>query len=459
MVGPNGTGKSTILCAICLGLGGQPPLLGRADDARLFIKHEKDEASIEIELAPHTTTTAINDDNSNASKGGKTDRGAAAAAAVTHVIRRVIHRHMGSENGKGAGASTYYINGNKSNLKNVKELVSDRYHIHIDNLCTFLPQDKVGSFSGFDKQSLLHETEKALSSHLYQTHLDLIDIEKSLLSSGVDLSALTEELNKLRKENERLEREKELMEERATCLERIDILTKKRLWLLFDIKREETKAIKERREELKKLKKEADKSVRPLVERLAIVEGEHTRMQSRTKAVEVKLKKDKISYEECIVKCDNYTDDIEKEISEYRTIDAQQRKAERDVEKERLRLEEIEQSGQDYPPIADIEKTIKDTHRDMTSFKSQINGERSKLGTMIDRIEDAERTRKETSERLDKLQDDKKLRLSNFCRMFDQVGKAYKFIDENRKMFRHKVWVSEKNGSILLYYVYILYIS
>ncbi|KAL7447892.1 hypothetical protein ACHAWC_000188, partial [Mediolabrus comicus] len=34
VVGPNGTGKSTILCAICLGLGGQPPLLGRADDAR-----------------------------------------------------------------------------------------------------------------------------------------------------------------------------------------------------------------------------------------------------------------------------------------------------------------------------------------------------------------------------------------------------------------------------------------
>ena len=347
---------------------------------------------------------------------------------------------MGSENGKGAGASTYYINGNKSNLKNVKELVSDRSHIHIDNLCTFLPQDKVGSFSGFDKQSLLHETEKALSSHLYQTHLYLMDIEKSLLSSGVDLSALTDELAKLRKENERLEREKELMEERATCLERIDILTKKRLWLLFDIKREETKAIKERREELKKLKKEAEKAIRPLVERLATVEGEHTRMQSRTKAVEMKLKKDKISYDECIVKCDNYTDDIEKEISEYRTIDAQQRKAERDVEKERLRLEQIEQSGQDYPPIADIERTIKDTQREMISIKSQITGERSKLGSMIDRIEDAERTRKETSERLDKLQDDKKLRLSNFCRMYDQVGQAYKFIDENRKMFRHKVW-------------------
>ena len=104
----NNTGKSTILCAICLGLGGQPPLLGRADDARLFIKHEKESASIEIELSPKV--------NSNSGK-----------YEATHIIRRVIERNRGSEKGKGAGASLYYINGHKCNLKSVKELVSDRY--------------------------------------------------------------------------------------------------------------------------------------------------------------------------------------------------------------------------------------------------------------------------------------------------------------------------------------------
>ena len=83
VIGPNGTGKSTILCAICLGLGGQPPLLGRADDVRIFIMRGRDLSEIEIELAPH------HDD-----RNGR-----------THVIKRVIDRNKGSENGRGGAAS------------------------------------------------------------------------------------------------------------------------------------------------------------------------------------------------------------------------------------------------------------------------------------------------------------------------------------------------------------------
>lgn len=36
IVGPNGTGKSSIVCGICLGLAGHPKLLGRAKEVSLF---------------------------------------------------------------------------------------------------------------------------------------------------------------------------------------------------------------------------------------------------------------------------------------------------------------------------------------------------------------------------------------------------------------------------------------
>ena len=50
IVGPNGTGKSTIVCGICLGLAGKPSILGRATKAEEFIKYNCNAAEIELEL-------------------------------------------------------------------------------------------------------------------------------------------------------------------------------------------------------------------------------------------------------------------------------------------------------------------------------------------------------------------------------------------------------------------------
>jgi chromosome segregation ATPase len=39
VIGPNGTGKSTLVCALALGLGGPTSILGRAKDVADFIRH------------------------------------------------------------------------------------------------------------------------------------------------------------------------------------------------------------------------------------------------------------------------------------------------------------------------------------------------------------------------------------------------------------------------------------
>lgn len=36
IVGANGTGKSSIVCAICLGLAGKPSFIGRAEKVRIW---------------------------------------------------------------------------------------------------------------------------------------------------------------------------------------------------------------------------------------------------------------------------------------------------------------------------------------------------------------------------------------------------------------------------------------
>ena len=50
IIGPNGTGKSSIVCAIALVLGGKPNILGRAQAVTEFVKHGCEKGYIEVEL-------------------------------------------------------------------------------------------------------------------------------------------------------------------------------------------------------------------------------------------------------------------------------------------------------------------------------------------------------------------------------------------------------------------------
>ncbi|KAJ4991101.1 SMC N terminal domain-containing protein [Stagonosporopsis vannaccii] len=114
IIGPNGTGKSTLVCAICLGLGWKPELLGRSKELSAFVKHGAAEAEIEIELA-----------------AGEDDR-------VNPMIRRVIRK----EDSK----TVFFINGKHATQKAVMDICR-RFSIQIDNLCQFLPQDRVVEFA------------------------------------------------------------------------------------------------------------------------------------------------------------------------------------------------------------------------------------------------------------------------------------------------------------------------
>lgn len=50
IIGPNGTGKSTIVAAIVLGLGGHPKILGKGEHISSFIKYGHTKATISIDI-------------------------------------------------------------------------------------------------------------------------------------------------------------------------------------------------------------------------------------------------------------------------------------------------------------------------------------------------------------------------------------------------------------------------
>lgn len=155
VIGPNGTGKSTLVNAICLGLGFSPRLLNRADSVAEFVKHGKPSAFVEIEL-----------------KGKK-------AGEKNYVIRLKIRRENNSQK--------FWIDDKEVPHKRVQMLVRDYFNIQVDNLCQFLPQDRVAAFAGLGEIQLLDEMLRAAApdrvinwhQRLKERYRDLAELQKS----------------------------------------------------------------------------------------------------------------------------------------------------------------------------------------------------------------------------------------------------------------------------------------
>ncbi|SPO00005.1 related to structural maintenance of chromosome protein (SMC) [Cephalotrichum gorgonifer] len=165
VIGPNGTGKSTLVNAICLGLGFPPKLLNRADAVSEFIKHGKPSAFVEIELKcqPHDTSN--------------------------YIIRLKIRRENNS--------SKFWLDSKEVSQKTIQALVTKELNIQVDNLCQFLPQDRVAAFAGLGEIELLDEMLRAAApvdvimghARLKELYKDLAGVQKQVRENAERLEA------------------------------------------------------------------------------------------------------------------------------------------------------------------------------------------------------------------------------------------------------------------------------
>lgn len=192
IIGPNGTGKSSVVCAICIGLDFGTAPLGRAKELSEFVKHGCSEATVEIEL-----------------KG--------AQGQVNQVIRLEIEKE-GSK-------KKWHINNRPCNAKDVKK-ITRTFGIQIDNLCHFLPQDRVVEFSRLSPKDRLSSTLRgAAPDHITEQHEQLRELaskQKEDLKKQGDtrkvLKNLEDRQNGVRGDVERM-RERGIIQERVRMLE------------------------------------------------------------------------------------------------------------------------------------------------------------------------------------------------------------------------------------------------
>ncbi|KAL2003544.1 hypothetical protein VTN02DRAFT_3434 [Thermoascus thermophilus] len=192
VIGPNGTGKSTLVCAICLGLGWGPQHLGRAKDPGEFVKHGCREATIEIELAGPPRYRR------------------------NPVVSRTIKRD--------GNKSTFTINGEPASRSQVVKLAQS-FSIQIDNLCQFLPQDKVSEFAALSPVELLHSTQRAAAGpEMIEWHENLKKLRAEQKKLQADNKGDKDLLANLENRQELQRADVERMRQRAQIKRRIEML-------------------------------------------------------------------------------------------------------------------------------------------------------------------------------------------------------------------------------------------
>lgn len=405
LLGPNGTGKSSIVCAMCLGLAGHTKLLGRATEVRDFIKHGATQAMTEIELYNST--------------GGN------------YVVTRDMYR---SENN-----SKWRINGKNATMKEVQELTK-KLNVQIGNLCQFLPQDKVAEFAKMTQQQLLEATEKAVGPpEMFDNHQRLIELRKQEKELEVSLRNNKEHLEKLEQQNERLEQDVKRYQERERHLQKVQILEKKRPWAEYEAARKLFVEIKKKKDEVKKSLEEARKQNGPMQKRLDEVMRKARELEESTRELMQKgnevLKKAKAKSEQIEKKGDKI-EELQGELKDLKEEEKKRQKKITDLERTiqgfQNELDNLPDPSELQPRIDELNTQARQKNREVMTIQNQARGIR----------EDADRLKVQSQDvksRITKLEDMKNLRLEFLRNKFRDTYNAVIWLRANQHLFSSPV--------------------
>lgn len=228
---PNGSGKSSIANAIAFVFNGTPKTIGKSKDIAEFIKFGNNESEIEAEIFYNNSIIKLR-----------------RSISLTH-----NHYFL---NEKLVTQKDYF-----SFLKKIK--------VDVNNLCTFLPQERVGEFCRMNGQDLLSETLKSSEIDLRKVkefYIERERIEQVLETQLKEKDLIAENLNLLQSNAIKFQ-------EKETMLQRKIQLESKKLRIEFENLKVEYFEIKEKLLESKAKIEESEKKVQTFCKKVEEDEG------------------------------------------------------------------------------------------------------------------------------------------------------------------------------------------
>ncbi|GAX77440.1 hypothetical protein CEUSTIGMA_g4885.t1 [Chlamydomonas eustigma] len=415
ILGPNGTGKSSLVCAICVGLGGSTKLLGRADNLADYIRRGKKSCWIEITLSGGC--------------GGNAVSGATGSRGRSTGGDQVIRREIKSQGGRDGHALTY----DSSWMLNGEDGRSP----------DFLPQDKVTEFATMTPCQLLEATEKAIGdAELHGMHLKLIELKRKYKQDKEVWENNERTLQKFRLEHAKQHRDYERFEAREGLKKEIDLLQKKILWLRYI---ECKKRLNDAKEKL------AAASATLRAKTAEIQEDTEPLRKLEKKLIKSREERDKVfrnalalrrAWEQASKKLDDAKVDLDQTVDKKAQLQGMSDRHKAKLAEMRREVSQLEADIENAP--ADAPQQLYDQKH---ALRADFEAELTKYNACVDEISDLRRQMlryeqelSSVDRQLDQLQDPREQRLKKMEDKRRGVSEVYHWIRQNRHRFSGDVF-------------------
>ncbi|CAD6196992.1 unnamed protein product [Caenorhabditis auriculariae] len=405
IIGYNGSGKSSLICGICLALGGSPKLLGRSEKIGDYIRHGCTEGSVEVVLADEK-------------------RGPQSMKIYIQFKKCPV----------------FYMNGKLSTQSSIRERCRE-YNIQIDNPCAFLAQDKVKSFSEQSAIDLLINTQKAASIELLEQHEKMKQTRQESQNLETKFESFEENISRLQGEITALQPRLDNYRKRIAMEDRLRLLEKRAATKGYEHALAESESFSD---DLKKRKKSMEAQ-----------QAKVNRMKNDTAAAKVQLE----GLEAAIKKAKSATkllrDQLDNQM-DFNAIKSQLRDAKANYEAQVKKMENFSTNEKNYiKAIESLQQKLDTNSAQMNGYddfmkrydevKIKLNAEKNALSNVEDEISKKKRKMDEFRTKIQEEEERTRYTAQERLRMVERISRgavaSWQWYQQNRDRFREPVYL------------------
>ncbi|GJQ14728.1 hypothetical protein GpartN1_g6519.t1 [Galdieria partita] len=405
---PNGTGKSTIASALCIVFCSNLKTLERASSLSEFIKRGEERATIEVTLYDPQSPETRN-------------------------LRKVSRSFDKNR-------SESFIDDKPVRQSEIQSLCKS-YNVQLDNLCVFLPQERISNFTSMEPKELFRRSLEAIGgSDLYISFADLVSKEDNLKRRKNEAEEDQRKIVDLEKEREQLENNLRFVEEVQKLKNDLEEMEFVREWLDYEEKRKSCVEKKEKKDEMKSTKISRENELKEISNELESSKDklQTDRVELQSLNEETQQKREEIQL--IRKKLDEIRTNIMQTLERHKQLKPDFQNRRKNIEQKHKIINSYQQSLSNHETLDELDKQVKEKREVVSRKKREYDDEREILRSQQMELERQKKELQKLMERKQQLENFRVCQLKYLEERNPGIQNVMKLVEQNSHRLHGNVW-------------------